>query len=246
MENYFGDVDGVEEVLNEEQQPVEVEADAYISDALLRIEQAQLYKQLINHRLFAPGSASPNIQEAVEREVREFAIHRLEVLVGAKPDVQAAQQLFTEEEVAALKSLANRVINRPTTMSPQGASPIPKLNEVAPREPQINPVPAPNQVSKPPTRQAVQPHNGTERKPAPKRTRKKSENVSTITGQDLSQATPTGNSQPKRMPNIAETNRILAAQVEKSVASMATSERGNVLMKAIGASQEKNKNIQED
>ena len=78
-----------------------------------RMSKALLYKQLLSGDLF--GDADELAQE-VDKEIKSFVRDRCRELLGmqaAKPQVQIIKQVevFTEQEVQALKSMANRIIN---------------------------------------------------------------------------------------------------------------------------------------
>ena len=90
--------------------------------AIARIEQAKLYEALLNHQLFAPGSARPEIIKAVRKEFKEFIQFRLEVLLGIKADGKPghtghAQSIqvkspFSDEETVALKDIARKLVEK--------------------------------------------------------------------------------------------------------------------------------------
>lgn len=87
-----------------------------ISEALKRIEQASLYQTLINHSLFAPNSARPEIMSLVEKEIKAFAIERLEILLGMKNERKIEQinnSQFNPDEIGALKAIASRLMKKP-------------------------------------------------------------------------------------------------------------------------------------
>jgi hypothetical protein len=211
QEQEYSDQYVQDQILEEDQQPLE--AEEHISDALKRIEQAQLYKTLLTHSLFGPGSARPDIQAAVEREIREFATTRLEILVGIKQDVKAVEAIsqFSTDEVNFVKSLFQRAQQR-TSSTPQ---PNPQINPVAAisqpvstlARPTVNPVQV-NQSQPQPRRQAAPSRKvaKTEAKPASKR---KGNNVGGFSGKDLGQA---GN--PKALPMPSATVMAQKAAVE--------------------------------
>lgn len=132
----------------EEQQTEERETLSEMSEALFRMEQASLYKSLLEHSFFGANSASPHIQQAVESELREFVSGRFKVLLGmTAPVVQPAYiSPFTDDEIEALKLLAGRITKKPEVLTP------------VPRIPQINPAPAQQVSVRPkPTVAQVQP-----------------------------------------------------------------------------------------
>lgn len=138
----FAEQESAEETTEEQTQLV-------LSEAIKRIEQAKLYETLLKHRLFGEGSARPEIMAIVETEIKQFILSRLEVLLGIKPSAQAeqvpAKSQFDEAQVEALKALANRLIqkehNTPTTPSINQMPVVePKIQQVRPIQPTINPV----------------------------------------------------------------------------------------------------------
>jgi hypothetical protein len=111
----------VDQVFDSIMQPSQANQTASVlSEAIKRIEQAKLYETLLKHSLFGEGSARPEIIEAVQSEIRIFALNRLELLLGMKaPQEQRQVQVkspFSEEEVTALRALASRVISRDAPM----------------------------------------------------------------------------------------------------------------------------------
>lgn len=179
-----------------------------LSEAVNRIQQAKLYETLISAKLFAPGSADPNIIAVVENEMKTFAINKLEELLGMRSP-QAAQQHvelpFDEEQIQVLSMLANRALKRSITPS-MAPTPTPTLNPIqAPAEsrtetsqiaaayahtPAVNtigqaPAPQPQPQRRPaPSRPQAQP----QRRPPAQGRRPRTANASEKTGKDLSQA----------------------------------------------------------
>lgn len=214
----YSDQDVQDQILEEDQQPLE--AEEHISDALKRIEQAQLYKTLLTHSLFGPGSARPDIQAAVEREIREFATTRLEILVGIKPDskmVEAVSQ-FSPDEVVFVKSLFQRAQQR-TSSTPQ---PNPQINPVAAApqavptfsRPTVNPV----QVNQSQPSRSTAPARRVAKPVAKPTGKKKGENVGGFSGKDLGQV---GN--PKALPMPSATVMAQKAAIEASKNASAAS-----------------------
>lgn len=237
------------------------EADVQINEALKRIEQAQLYKTLLGHSLFAEGSARPEVQSIVEQEIRTFVITRLEILVGVRSEqvaAVAAPSQFSEDEVSALRLLATRVLSKATAPAP--AAPNPQLNQVhrtaepeivTPRvsRPVVNQVAAPKTATKPAPKAAPKPATpqaSAPAAPAGKR-RKGSNNISEITGKDHSQAVST-KSKPIRMPGPNKMNQIEASRTNESLGSMDADPTGQgQLLKAIAQIAIKNNaNISEE
>ena len=82
-----------------------------LSDASLRLEQAQLYKMLLVHDLFGEVDSSPEAIRNVTREVRRFIKERLEIFLGIRAPEQpraTADSQFSEIEARVLKSLVHK------------------------------------------------------------------------------------------------------------------------------------------
>jgi hypothetical protein len=132
----------IEEIVEEvEEESEEASATAKVmNEAMNRIEQAKLYEALLNHQLFAPGSAKGDIVKIVCKEVKDFVQFRMEVLLGMRPDGKigshmqgggqrgSAPSQFSDQQVSALRGIADKLISR-------GAQPT--INTVSVREPQI-------------------------------------------------------------------------------------------------------------
>jgi hypothetical protein len=200
-----------------------------LEDVFAKIEEANLYKALLNEQLFEESSASAEVVEKVTNEVRQFVFNRLQVLVGQAPSDAFVQPLpFNDRQISVLKILADRIINAPPTRS----EPIPRQqkNVVRPRKPE---------VQKPNIQKSV----ATNKLPK-KSNRPASGNVSEITGQDYSQATnPTGR---LAMPTQAEIDARNAVQVAKNQANMGGGDWGKILQAAATVYQKQNATIQED
>ena len=135
-----------------EETPSEEEAneDASLADVDTRLEIADYYRAILRQSFFRAETATAKI---VDREIRTFVRERLEILLGIRAKKEASpppvESPFDEEEVAALKLLAEKVIRRPTVLSApqirQVSPPLPKKPtpvELAPK-PQLRQVPAP-------------------------------------------------------------------------------------------------------
>lgn len=196
-----------------------------ISEAEKRIEQANLYKAVLNGNLFAKGSARPEIIKIVDKEFKAFVMYRLEVLLGIKNEAglrpqQAAQMVspFSQAEITALKAIAAR------------------LNKTAPpqqqlAQPMITPIAAESQEQIAPVTQEIEPQGQqtgermvrrvvkrkTEGQPATtKKARKpRTNNVSAITGEDLGQAQNPARP-PVKMPSASMMNAMNAELAEKN------------------------------
>jgi hypothetical protein len=98
-----------------------------MESARIRLEQGRLYEMLIKHDLFEGVDAIPEAVIKVQKELKEYIVERLEILLGMKAETQK-QQLqqiitppqFNDVEVQALKMVAVQVTkgaskNAPTT-----------------------------------------------------------------------------------------------------------------------------------
>lgn len=100
-----------------------------VNEVTKRIEQAKLYESLLNHDFFAPGSARAEIQNKVTKEIRDFILERLTILVGIKQEQPAQQPLqsvelpWDESQIEALTSIADRLLEKKTTQ-PVKSSPV--------------------------------------------------------------------------------------------------------------------------
>lgn len=102
-----------------------------VNEAIKRIEQAKLYESLLRHDFFAPGSARPEIQSKVTKEIRDFILERLTVLVGIKQAMEevstpvAAAMPWDENQIEALTSIADRLVEKKNS-SKQSVNPVVK------------------------------------------------------------------------------------------------------------------------
>jgi hypothetical protein len=218
---------------------IDTQADAIMYEAVKRIEQANLYQTILKHDMFAPGSARPEIIEEVQKEFRTFALERLEKLLGMKsgstsfqPEAAKVEIPFDDEQVDALKALANRALKRdvPVAVQPQ-LNPVAVAGPVVP-SPAINvvqPKPAPVLQRKAVTQapQRPQPPQARQAAQAQPRRRRRSNNVSAvldkngnpIVDKDYSQAIPEGSTKaprPKPMPSQMEQNMMHAATAQRN------------------------------
>ena len=109
------------------------EEDDQLSEVEFRLEKAQCYKMLINHQLL---SGDTEAAKEVEVEVQDFVRERLGDLMGMSKPAQGpapvSEPIFSDDEVAALKAVASKVLGRPAIVAPAPQS-----------TPQRAPVPAP-------------------------------------------------------------------------------------------------------
>jgi len=80
-----------------------------MNSAMQRIEEANLFKTLINQDIFAPNSARPEILNSVNEKIRQFAIKELEQLLGIRNHAEplVVSSPFDDNEVAGIKMLLN-------------------------------------------------------------------------------------------------------------------------------------------
>jgi hypothetical protein len=172
------DADQILEDLEEQHAAQEAEEDAVdnvLSNAIERIEEANVWKLLISQDVIEQGSASNRVVRSVNSQLKKFGLNRLEILLGMKtPQVEKPVQIqnqFDQEEAQALRILAAKFMGRSVASvvtnnsQPKLASvaeaPVaqPKLNTVnipkpspPPPQPKIkesSPAPVPVQKSKP-------------------------------------------------------------------------------------------------
>ncbi|MDE2425747.1 MAG: hypothetical protein KGO96_07555 [Elusimicrobia bacterium] len=93
-----------------------------------RLEQANCYKLLLNDSLFA-GELSP-IAAQVQEEIRQFITDRLETLLGIK--AEKTQSVFSDEEITALKTVANTLLSKPKLLGSTTPKLPPTLNKQVP------------------------------------------------------------------------------------------------------------------
>lgn len=154
-EQFAGNESAAEEVLEEfEDDDVEAVQDytnEVMDQAMQKIEEANLFKLLINSSVFGADSARPEILASVNKKVRQFAIRELQRLLGLKSEedeVKAAAPVaaqFSETEAHVLRMLIEKVMRKeggaqvPTSttsevkpeLKPIQANPTPKMNTVA-------------------------------------------------------------------------------------------------------------------
>lgn len=229
-----------------------------LSEAIKRIEQAKLYETLLKHQLFGQGSARPEVLAEVEKEIRQFVLSRLEVLLGMKQEKHSSNAQsappFSKEQIEALGSLADRLLSK--REMPQSSTPT--LNTVAgpsTQDTQVKQVNAQAAVKINTVKPAYTSHASAQ--PA-KRRRKRSENVSQVViehrdgtketiDQDYSQAV-NPKAPPVRMPSQAQIDQMNAQSVARMQGSVAGSGNGlgQLLGQAIALSQQKNANVKEE
>jgi hypothetical protein len=127
---------GAEEVLAEiEQQEAQIvedqqRADEVLTEAIKRIEEANLWKLLISQDVFETGSARHEILQSANRRIKQFATQNLEILVGIRQEkteqsVQIQALPFDKEEIQALKVLLAKILKK--DVAPQNEPPVPTI-----------------------------------------------------------------------------------------------------------------------
>lgn len=250
--------ENVDDFVNQELEQQEEKTAAVMNEAVLRIEQANLYQILLNHNLFAKGSARPEIINKVESEMRAFILSRLEILLGIKQEktqVNAPTEVilpFDNDQLEFLKALADKGLRRNFPMSISK----PSLNPVQVTQSPINPVQSVGveslEKSRPAVRKRMHPNNSSDESVLGKRLtngniqyngvemgprkskstprKNKSSNISEIDGKDLSQAVNPANP-PKPFPSQAVVDQMHAQQV----ANIAQDSSGKATIAGIAA-----------
>lgn len=131
----------VEEVVEEDYADV-------LSDAHLRLEQGSLYKMIMNHNLFEGIDADPKAIKNVEKEIRQFARERMEVMLGMRKETATIEQLeidfpFNELEVQVLRTMAKTFSKGATENSDRYVPSVTRTTEeveMVPRRKTLNPI----------------------------------------------------------------------------------------------------------
>jgi len=109
-----------------------------LSDAELRLEQAQLYQMLLKADLFGNVQANLGAVDNVQREIKAFILQRLEILLGMRQQAQNIQQQqivqvqspFNELEVRALKDIAFKLTQGKSSEPEAQTQPVQQLHKV--------------------------------------------------------------------------------------------------------------------
>jgi len=101
--------DFIDEYIDED----ESENDA-VTQATVRLDQGRLYQMLINHDLFDGVEADKQAINNVQREIKEFMVSRMKILLGMEVEKEEVQHVvheskFNDLEVQALKMIASKV-----------------------------------------------------------------------------------------------------------------------------------------
>jgi hypothetical protein len=91
-----------------------VETDATLSEALKRIEEANLFYTLIKTNVFSQDSARPDILESVNNKVRQFAKRELSKLLGMSKDesLDLSDSNFSKDQIKALRTIADTMLKK--------------------------------------------------------------------------------------------------------------------------------------
>lgn len=217
----------------------EYAADA-MSQAMQKIEEANLFKTLINQDIFAPNSARPEILESVNGKIRRFAMKQLEMSLGLRAEENAQPMVsspfddaevhtlkllstFTEVEMKILRMLISSVLKKDPVLAAQQTQATmserkPELNQIQAPAPAIKPI----QTQQPqPKRQAKTqqvrptPQAATPAVPGQKRKRQKP-----------GMATPNAQTKVKKMPTAEQlipvmgTPGVVASRVKQGAAGV--------------------------
>ena len=113
-----------------------------LSEAQRRIKLARYYEAFLEGTVF--NNPTPE-SEQVEQELRDYAIQRMEILLGIRQETPAYTAQFSDLEVQALKVLAQRVISGPSTRAIT-VSDAPAINRRDVSTTQVNAAPTPAPV----------------------------------------------------------------------------------------------------
>lgn len=112
------DEEDFEEIFDDgsDEEEFDEEFDAEVEN---RLAVANCFRALLETSLF---SHSDKTTRFVERKIRRFVKEELEVLLGMRQETVAAAPIaesqFTDMEVAALKSVASKIISKPNSFAP--------------------------------------------------------------------------------------------------------------------------------
>jgi hypothetical protein len=126
-----------QEVINEafsaEPQAPRAHNESVREKAIRQMEQANLYRVLLENDIFQPDSARPEIQDLVESEIKAFIEERLAVLLGISSlTPKRKESEFSDVEILALKALAAKVAAKmPDSIKKEEAPPTPAVRTVS-------------------------------------------------------------------------------------------------------------------
>lgn len=179
QDNFEEEVEDWAENYQEEQEDEPDFGASVMESARIRLEQGRLYEMLIKHDLFEGVDAIPEAVAKVQKELKEYIVERLEILLGMRAETQKQQPQqvitppqFNDVEVQALKMVAAQVTkgaskNAPTTQVAAQAQDVQeqKLNSIKEKPKSLNKIQAapekkPNPTPRPslgrPVQQPVQ------------------------------------------------------------------------------------------
>lgn len=127
-----------QQTVQHEQQVVET-----LSEAMKRIEEANLWKTLLTLDVFQAGSARDEIVSNVNSKIKSFALSKLEACVGINQKQEAPKSVevklpFDAEETTALKILAAKVLKRDVSSAVAQQTYTPQVAQVATSSPGQN------------------------------------------------------------------------------------------------------------
>ena len=133
-----------------------------LTDAHLRLEQGSLYKLIMNNNLFEEVDADPKAIQNVQREIRNFARERMEVMLGMRKETTQVEHLeidfpFNALEVDVLKKLAHTATKGATERSDRFVPEVTRVTEEL------------DNVGQPPKRNTLSPIRGGSKTSAPKK-----------------------------------------------------------------------------
>jgi len=101
-----------EEEVEEETEPEE-DASEVLIDARLRLEMGKLYELIMKHDIFAGVDADPKAVKVVQKEIRNYAQERMEIMLGMRQEKSQEANSFPMDqfpfnslEVEILKAIA--------------------------------------------------------------------------------------------------------------------------------------------
>jgi hypothetical protein len=130
-------------------------AQEQLSEVERRLEMAHYYRMMLNQDLFENATS---IGVAVEKEIRDYIMSRLEILMGVKAEQAfVAQQdpalVFLPEEVEVLKAIAAKVRGKPAILAPKPAASVRPVSvqqpASTPKAPAVRPVSVQGRGSRP-------------------------------------------------------------------------------------------------
>lgn len=127
-----------------------------VNEAMVRLEQAELYKMLIKHDLFEGVDGNPIAKQNVQNELKDYIVERLQILLGIRQEKSRNTSMrvelpFNRMEIEALKDLANKLT--------KGASSESQERETVEAVEEEDDEPAPKPMRQPQKLQGLKPLN---------------------------------------------------------------------------------------